>query len=358
MSGVNGEAGGVDGDVGGGWSVGNINALQASIMRTHLNNLHSIPQDCPHREQRGWGGDAQLTAGSAALNLDMAAFYRNWVRTMKDTQSAGNGDLPSYVPREPDHGDKAPSWAAIAAVVPWEFMVRTGDQSMLQLGLNTTAQLINFWRQHLNPDSGLLDIVVYGDWNFSPREAPPHQFGVGASQPKLMSAHGTYIECLDRGIALAHTAEEHELVASWSAMAAKARLSFEKLWWNSTIGCYGTTCLGQTQQSVPLALNITTPVHMQQAVAGLVASVTGWNTSFVAGIIGTMQCPSLSSSQAPPSNHPAGGAHHWYNTMPDIDRIFQSRIPSVPTPAQLKLLQACDQMTFLSGVHYLLPLPP
>jgi hypothetical protein len=51
------------------WSVKNINALQKSIVRTQLNNLHSIAQDCPHREQRGWGGDAQATSGEASLNL-------------------------------------------------------------------------------------------------------------------------------------------------------------------------------------------------------------------------------------------------------------------------------------------------
>ena len=70
------------------WSVSNINRLQSAIVRTHLNNLHSIPQDCPHREQRGWGGDAQLTAGSAAVNLEMSAFCEDL-----DTPSTRNPRL-------------------------------------------------------------------------------------------------------------------------------------------------------------------------------------------------------------------------------------------------------------------------
>ena len=44
----------------------------------------------------------------------MAAFYGNWVRSMQDMQLRGDGDLPSYVPRAPESGDKAPAWAAIA----------------------------------------------------------------------------------------------------------------------------------------------------------------------------------------------------------------------------------------------------
>lgn len=141
------------------WSVENVNSLQDAIVRTHLNNLHSIPQDCPHREQRGWGGDAQLTAGSAALNLDMRAFYHNWVTSMHDLQLQGDGDLPSYVPRDPGTGDKAPAWAAIGVVVPWELWKRTGDKSIVSLGLNTSKMLINFWQQHLD-ESGLLNLGV------------------------------------------------------------------------------------------------------------------------------------------------------------------------------------------------------
>lgn len=53
-------AGGEEATSSEGWSTHNLNELHASIVRTQLNNLHSIPQDCPHREQRGWGGDAQV----------------------------------------------------------------------------------------------------------------------------------------------------------------------------------------------------------------------------------------------------------------------------------------------------------
>ena len=144
-----------------GWSVDNINALQTSIVRTHLNNLHSIPTDCPHRERRGWGGDAQVTAGSAALNFDMGSFYRNWLTTMQDIQvSNGHGDLPSYVPRSPDHGDHAPTWAAIAMVVPWEYTTQTDDDSLVDLGLNTSMSLMGYWQQNLDTD-GLLNIYTY-----------------------------------------------------------------------------------------------------------------------------------------------------------------------------------------------------
>ena len=269
-----------------GWSVGNINALQNAIVRTHFNNLHSIPQDCPHREQRGWGGDAQLTAGSASLNFDLSAFYGNWLQTMQDMQIATNGDLPSYVPRDPAQGDSAPAWAAIAAVVPWEHYTRTGDKALVHIGLNTTKLLVGFWQKHLDPKTGLLDIAVYGDWAESPRAGKAHAWGTGAECPKMLAIHGTYVECLDRGVDLATAAGDTDHAAEWGKMATSARAAVEARWWNATHGCYSQSCKGQTAQALPFALNITTPRHRPQAIAALVESVTSWNTSYIAGIIG------------------------------------------------------------------------
>lgn len=272
------------------WSAANINALQHAVVRTHLNNLHSIPQDCPHREQRGWGGDSQLTAGSAALNFDLATFYTNWVGSMHDLQVApgGNGDMPSYVPRAPGTGDKAPTWAAIAAVVPWEFQARTGDDSMAALGYSTAKKLIAFFGQHLDKH-GLVDIVVYGDWNPSIRAGPNKGWGKGAQQPQMMSAHGSYIECLDRGVALATAAKDLQQAHLWKEQGSKARASFLNVWWNKTLGCFGVTCACQTCQAVGVALNVSLGNHSIQtkAYAALVQSVATWNTTLVSGIIGT-----------------------------------------------------------------------
>ena len=269
-----------------GWSVANVNALQTSIVRTHLNNLHSVPQDCPHREQRGWGGDAQLTSGSAAVNFDMAAFYTNWVTSMQDLQTSpdGNGDMPSYVPRAPGRGDKAPTWAAVAAVIPWEFWTRTGDNSMVALGYNTTKRLIDFWQQHLDPTTGLVDIVVYGDWNPSVRGGPNHDWGEHANQPQMMSAHGTYIEGLLRGVDIANAANEPQAARAWADAAAKARRAFKNVWWNETAGCFAQTCACQTAQAVAVAFNTTTTQENHAAaVAALVKSVALWNTTFIVG---------------------------------------------------------------------------
>ena len=77
-----------------------LNDIQRLIHWSQLTNLFSIPTDCDQRDERqGWMGDAQVTAEEAMMNFDMAAFYTNFVRDIRDAQAA-DGSLPSTVPHK------------------------------------------------------------------------------------------------------------------------------------------------------------------------------------------------------------------------------------------------------------------
>lgn len=49
-------------------------------------NFVDIPTDCPQREKSGWTGDAQVFAETASYLADTAAFYRKWLRDVRDCQ--------------------------------------------------------------------------------------------------------------------------------------------------------------------------------------------------------------------------------------------------------------------------------
>ena len=185
-----------------------LSRIQRAVLRTQGSNLHSIPTDCPHREKRGWLGDAQWTSGQASLNFDMAAFYSNFMRSISDTMAVGctadaraaappggparprtytccsraaptfgcdwtgtnfsdmRGALPDVVPYEKKTyggwpGD--PSWHIAAAVIPWEAWHRTGELGLAREWYNAARAATDFLTAHVASD-GLVQFGFYGDW--------------------------------------------------------------------------------------------------------------------------------------------------------------------------------------------------
>lgn len=65
--------------------------------RTYLNNLTSIPTDCPQREKNGWTADGNLAMELALLNYDGIAFYEKWLDDFVDNQNEA-GRIAGIIP--------------------------------------------------------------------------------------------------------------------------------------------------------------------------------------------------------------------------------------------------------------------
>jgi alpha-L-rhamnosidase len=75
-----------------------LNSIYENIFRGQRGNMHSVPTDCPQRDERlGWMGDAQIFAATSNYNMDMANFYKKWVR-----------DIVDWPPAQKDTGWKLP----------------------------------------------------------------------------------------------------------------------------------------------------------------------------------------------------------------------------------------------------------
>lgn len=81
-----------------------LRAIHAAVVQTQQANFVSLPTDCPHREKRGWMGDAQWTAEEASLNFDTGALYANWVQSMADMQDKGCIPTKEQFSLEPPYG--------------------------------------------------------------------------------------------------------------------------------------------------------------------------------------------------------------------------------------------------------------
>lgn len=131
-----------------------LNKLWQNILWTQRGNMHSIPTDCPQRDERlGWMGDIQVFCQTAIFNLNMAAFLTKWVRDIRDAQ-AEDGRYPDFAPlptKGVDHFRSAPAWADAGTVVPWRVYVNYGDKRMLEQHYDSARRWVDYVHR-LNPD--------------------------------------------------------------------------------------------------------------------------------------------------------------------------------------------------------------
>ncbi len=104
-----------------------LNRLQRIVTWGQKTNLHSIPTDCDQRDERmGWMGDAQGTAEEAMMNFDMAAFYTNFVRDIRDVQDE-KGRITDTVPHIWGRRPADPAWGTAYPLLCWYMYQYYGD---------------------------------------------------------------------------------------------------------------------------------------------------------------------------------------------------------------------------------------
>jgi alpha-L-rhamnosidase len=139
-----------------------LNAIQKIIRWGQLTNLHSVPTDCDQRDERmGWMGDAHVTAEEAMLNFDMAAFYTNFVRDIRDTQGA-DGTLTDTVPHKYGSRPADPAWGTAYPLICWYMYEQYGDRRILEENYDGLKKYVEFLRSKA-PDN-VLRYSYYGDW--------------------------------------------------------------------------------------------------------------------------------------------------------------------------------------------------
>lgn len=104
-----------------------LNKMHGISKWTIVDNLHGIPEDCPHREKCGWLGDAHAFAEYALYNYDMNNFYKKYmedIRTQRTSVKGNNSDENFMVPSMIAPGKRRSTtakldWGIAAMYLPW-----------------------------------------------------------------------------------------------------------------------------------------------------------------------------------------------------------------------------------------------
>lgn len=148
-----------------------LNKIYKNITWGQRSNMHSVPTDCPQRDERlGWMGDAQIFAPTASYIMDMNSFFAKWVRDIVDSQHS-SGYVYDVNPKMVVGGPSKPAWGDAIVVVPYMMYQFYGDKSIIADNYEAMKKWVNYMNNHpTTSKDGLYSwsdgkgFYGYGDW--------------------------------------------------------------------------------------------------------------------------------------------------------------------------------------------------
>lgn len=152
-----------------------LNELHAATLKSTLTCYHSIPEDCPQREQNGWTGDALISAEQSIMNFDMNCAYRQWISDLRSSQRP-SGQLPCICPH-PGNGwygswDGGPSWDGALILIPYYLYMYTGDKTLIEENFDGFTAYLDYLE---SVSENHIVRVGLGDWNPPSRKRIDHR---------------------------------------------------------------------------------------------------------------------------------------------------------------------------------------
>lgn len=142
-----------------------LNQIHASIQQTESSNLHSVPTDCPQRDERmAWLNDMTVRAEESLYNFDLANLYTKWMKDVIDTQDEELGSVADTAPYF-YCGKIAGHISSSVIVVPWLLYLFYGDRRILEQNYKSMKSYLDFLKNQ--SDDYIIRENYCGDW------APP-----------------------------------------------------------------------------------------------------------------------------------------------------------------------------------------
>lgn len=209
-----------------------LNKLWQNIIWTQRANMHSIPTDCPQRDERlGWMGDILAFAQTACFNMDMATFFTKWMRDVRDAQTE-DGRYPDFAPHPFDPAKRfsgVPAWGDAGAFVPWCVYRNYGDKRMLAEHFESARRWID-WIHESNPDLLWKNMRGndYGDWLNADTLQLEGWPASGAAMPKEVFATAFFARSTEMVAQMAEVIGRDKEARQYKSLAAEIRAAFNR----------------------------------------------------------------------------------------------------------------------------------
>ncbi|WP_129115350.1 family 78 glycoside hydrolase catalytic domain [Halegenticoccus tardaugens] len=256
-----------------------LNQLQHNAVWGLRNNTHSIPEDCPQRDERfGWTGDAHISTRALLFNYDAVRFDEKWARDHDDVASE-MGYVPDVIPNKAAEDPADPTWSITRVVVPWYLYRHDGDERILREQYEGMREYVDYWYE--NTEDGILvdDYGKFGDWlafeNADGRRGLPHHFFNTAFLYQVVDIFAKIADVLDNNA----DAERYR------NRAEQLFEAFNECYFNPEEGTYDPRT--QSSYAVPLFLGLVPEEHVDRVAEKLAAKVRSDGGKLTTGFLGT-----------------------------------------------------------------------
>jgi alpha-L-rhamnosidase len=238
---------------------------------TEASNLHSIPTDCPQRDERkGWLNDMTVRIDQALYNYDLSSFYSKWIDDIGDTQ-ASDGSIRDYAPSLGSETPADPVSASYLLVALKSYMFY-GNERIIRQHYDGFKKWVDYL--NLRTENGIVNYSSWGDW------APPIKFatesGVNAGwvskyTPGAFMSTGYLYYCARIVSEMAYFLGNKDDEIFYKKLAIKTAGVFNKKYWNEQFGGYELN--NQACNSFALFLGLVDKEKIPRVIDNLVADV-------------------------------------------------------------------------------------
>ena len=157
-----------------------INSIHRIIIQAIQNNLFGIPTDCPAREKLGWLEEDQLLFDAISRNYDVAAYFRQFLRTVADSQQS-NGAIADIAPEYVlfSGGFVAdPNWGSTLILGALRLYQTYGDVNTLRELYPAMRSYLNYLRANASGNLLPASFPSLGDWTNSDNNLTSGQYTI------------------------------------------------------------------------------------------------------------------------------------------------------------------------------------
>ncbi|UPM45181.1 family 78 glycoside hydrolase catalytic domain [Halocatena salina] len=256
-----------------------LNQLQHNAIWGLRGNTHSIPEDCPQRDERfGWTGDAHISTRALLFNFDAVRFDEKWIRDHEDAASP-MGYVPDVIPNKHQENPADPTWSITRVMIPWYLYLHDGNDRILREQYEGMRQYVDYW--YSVADDGIVpnDYGKFGDWlafeNADGRRGLPHALFNTAF---LYQVIDTFVKIAD---ALGNE-RDREI---YRGRADHIATAFTDRFFDAEKGVYGPGT--QSSYAVPLFVGLVPDTETECVVENLVEKVRTDGEQLTTGFLGT-----------------------------------------------------------------------